>query len=291
MKPVLRVAGLTKRFGQGCPECDERTGPEHGTNQCPRCRSITACQGVSFDLHAGEVLGIVGESGSGKSTVVQMLHFDIAPTAGEVFLNLNGGGPDRSREIDGLSLDPQQSLFALSSYHRRLIRNELMGIVYQNARMGLRMKVSAGGNIAERLLMARWRHVGRMRQRGAGLLAKTEVPVERMDEPPCLFSGGMQQRVQIAKALSTEPAVLLLDEVTTGLDVSVQARVLDLIRSLQQELKVATLVVTHDLGVIRLLTSRTIVMRCGRIVEQGLSDQILEDPRHPYTQLLVNSIL
>ena len=166
-----------------------------------------------------------------------------------------------------------------------------MGIVYQNARMGLRMRVSAGGNIAERLLMARWRHVGRMRQRAAELLAQTEVPVQRMNELPRNFSGGMQQRVQIAKALSTQPALLLLDEVTTGLDVSVQARVLDLIRSLQQDLGVATIVVSHDLGVIRLLTSRTIVMRHGCIVEEGLSDQILEDPQHAYTQLLVNSVL
>jgi putative phosphonate transport system ATP-binding protein len=288
MKPVLSVAGLAKRYGPGCPECEALTGPEHGTNQCPRCRSVTACRDVGFDLHAGEVLGIVGESGSGKSTVVGMLHFDVAPTAGEVRLRPeeNGHGCD-----EAILPDPEENLLALSSYRRRLVRNEFMGIVYQNARMGLKMKVSAGGNIAERLLMARWRSVGRMRRRAAELLAKTEVPVERMDEPPRRFSGGMQQRVQIAKAISTSPALLLLDEVTTGLDVSVQARVLDLIRSLQQELKVATLVVTHDLGVIRLLTSRTIVMRYGHIVEQGLSDQILEDPRHPYTQLLVNSIL
>jgi putative phosphonate transport system ATP-binding protein len=291
MKPVLRVAGLTKRFGPGCPDCNRHTGPRHGTNQCPACRSVTACREVSFDLWAGEVLGIVGESGSGKSTVVRMLHFDFPPTAGAARLDLNGTACGSDRGPDDFHPDPEQNLFALSSYYRRLVRNEYMGIVYQNAAMGLKMKVSAGGNIAERLLMARWRHVGRMRERAAGLLAKTEVPVERMDDSPRRFSGGMQQRVQIAKALSTSPAVLLLDEVTTGLDVSVQARVLDLIRSLQQELRVATLVVTHDLGVIRLLTSRTIVMRCGEIVEQGLSDQILEDPRHPYTQLLVNSIL
>jgi putative phosphonate transport system ATP-binding protein len=283
MKPVFQVRNLTKLFGPGCPECLEQTGPLAETNQCPRCLSIVACREVSFDLYPGEVLGVVGESGSGKSTVVRLLHFDFEPTAGEFYLGLNGNGLP--------TLDAGPNLFGLSAFHRRRLRNELMGIVYQNARMGLRMKVSAGGNIAERLLMAGWRHVGRMRERSADLLAQTEVPVQRMDELPYHFSGGMQQRVQIAKALSTRPAVLLLDEVTTGLDVSVQARVLDLIRGLQQELEVATIVVSHDLGVIRMLTSRTIVMRHGCVVERGLSDQILEDPQHPYTQLLVNSTL
>jgi putative phosphonate transport system ATP-binding protein len=112
-----------------------------------------------------------------------------------------------------------------------------------------------------------------------------------MDEPPSRFSGGMQQRVQIAKALSNNPKILLLDEVTTGLDLSVQARVLDLIRGLQREFHLSMIVVSHDLGVIRLLCQRTLVMRYGRVVETGLTDQILEDPQHPYTQLLVNSQL
>jgi putative phosphonate transport system ATP-binding protein len=287
MKPILQVRNLTKRYGKGCPECLELTGSRRETNQCACCLSILACRGVSFNLYPGEVLGIVGESGSGKSTVVRLLHFDFEPTGGEFLLSLNGnGGTDCPPEID-----PGRNLFALSAFRRRQVRNELMGIVYQNSRMGLRMKVSAGGNIAERLLMAGWRHVGRMRQRAAELLSQTEVPVQRMNDLPRNFSGGMQQRVQIAKALSTHPALLLLDEVTTGLDVSVQARVLDLIRSLQQELGVATIVVSHDLGVIRLLTSRTIVMRHGCIVEEGLTDQILEDPQHAYTQLLVNSTL
>lgn len=289
MRPVLRARGLAKRYGPGCPACDGSVGPDAGTNQCPRCMSVTACRDVSFDLHAGEVLGIVGESGSGKSTVVRMLHFDIAPTAGELFLDLGANG--RSAAAADPAPAPEENLFALGGFQRRAVRNAFMGIVYQSPRLGLRMKVSAGGNVAERLLMAGWRHVGRMRARAAELLDRTEVPLGRMDEPPRNFSGGMQQRVQIARALSTGPAVLLLDEVTTGLDVSVQARVLDLIRSLQQELHMATLVVTHDLGVIRLLTSRTLVMRHGGVVEAGLSDQILEDPRHPYTQLLVGSIL
>jgi putative phosphonate transport system ATP-binding protein len=166
-----------------------------------------------------------------------------------------------------------------------------MGIVYQNPHLGLRMQVSSGGNIAERLVGAGWRNIARMRQRSAELLERTEIPVARMDEPPCNFSGGMQQRVQIAKALSNNPLLLFLDEVTTGLDVSVQARVLDLIRNLQRELKLSIVVVSHDLGVIRLLTKRTIVMKQGRIVETGLTDQILEDPQHPYTQILVSSQL
>jgi putative phosphonate transport system ATP-binding protein len=112
-----------------------------------------------------------------------------------------------------------------------------------------------------------------------------------MDESPKKFSGGMQQRVQIAKALATSPPVLFLDEVTTGLDLSVQARILDLILEIQQELGTAMIAVTHDLGVIRLLASRTIVMKNGRVIEAGLTDQILEDPQHAYTQQLVASAL
>ncbi len=277
MRPLLAVRGLTKRYGPGCGQCLALTGALRESNRCPRCGSIVACREVSFDLHPGEVLGIVGESGSGKSTIVRLLHFDEEPTAGDYRLAAAGVG--------------DRSLFTLSPFQRRRIRNERMGIVYQHPRQGLRMRVSAGGNVAERLLLAGWRHVGRIRERAAELLRQTEVPLERMDEPPRNFSGGMQQRASIAKALSTRPAVLLLDEVTTGLDLSVQARVLDLIRTLQRELGVATLVVSHDLGVIRLLTARTIVMRYGEIIEEGLSDQILEDPQHPYTQLLVNSVL
>lgn len=291
MKPILEVRNLTRRYGKGCPQCLELTGPEQETNQCPRCRSVLACRGVSFSICQGEVLGIVGESGSGKSTVVRLLHFDFEPTTGEFFLSLNGHATEGLDAGARKAMQSGENLFVLSAFHRRQVRNELMGIVYQNARMGLRLKVSSGGNISERLLMAGWRHVGHMRKRAGGLLVKTEVPLQRMDEPPRHFSGGMQQRVQIAKALSTHPAVLLLDEVTTGLDVSVQARVLDLIRSLQQELGIAMIVVSHDLGVIRLLTSRTLVMRHGCVVEQGLSDHILEDPQHPYTQLLVSSML
>jgi putative phosphonate transport system ATP-binding protein len=130
-----------------------------------------------------------------------------------------------------------------------------------------------------------------MRERAGGLLERTEIPLERMDEPPRNFSGGMQQRVQIAKALSGDPPILLLDEVTTGLDLSVQARVLDMVRELRDELRLSMLVVSHELGVIILMCLRTLVMRNGEVVESGLTDQILQDPQHPYTQLLVASQL
>ena len=163
-------------------------------------------------------------------------------------------------------------------------------MVYQHAWEGLNLRISAGGNVAERLLAAEWRRIGQIRERAAGLLGRMEVPVARMDDFPADFSGGMQQRVQIAKALANGPAVVLLDEMTSGLDVSVQAGVLDLVQEIQRDEGVAMVVVSHDLGVVRLLCERTLVMKNGRVVEAGLTDQILEDPHHPYTQLLVSSI-
>ena len=117
------------------------------------------------------------------------------------------------------------------------------------------------------------------------------IPLSRAKDAPRLFSGGMQQRVQIAKALSNNPPILLLDEVTTGLDLSVQAAVLDLIQQIRRDFDVSMLVVSHDLGVIRMLADRTLVMLDGRIIESGLTDQILEDPQHSYTQQLVYSLL
>jgi putative phosphonate transport system ATP-binding protein len=283
--PLLAVKNISKRYGQGCPQCEAATGPGFNRNVCPHCSTVWACQKIAFDLYAGEVLGIVGESGSGKSTLLKMLYFDSEPATGNMLLHFNGDG----KALPGAARG--QNCFQLSAFQKRQMRNTVIGMVYQHPHLGLRMNISAGGNIAERLLMADWRNVDQIRQRAGSLLTKTEVPLERMDDAPRLFSGGMQQRVQIAKALCNEPGLLLLDEVTTGLDVSVQARVLDLIRSLQAELNLATIVVSHDLGVIRMLTTRTLVMKNGCVVEAGLTDQVLEDPRHAYTQLLVSSAL
>lgn len=274
---ILRVKDLYKIYGPGCGHCSSSTGPEHGVNICSCCGATVALHDIFFELHEGEILGVVGESGSGKSSIVRCLYFDQEPSGGEVYLRQYNDGRD--------------NILQLPLTKQRYIRNHLMGIVYQNPVLGLRLNISSGGNIAEKLLAAEICHYDTIRQRGRKLLERTEIPVRYMDEKPKRLSGGMQQRVQIAKALANNPPLLLLDEVTTGLDVSVQARVLDLIKDLQQELKISMIVVSHDLGVIRLLANRTLVLKNGRIVEQGLTDQILEDPQHPYSQLLVHSML
>jgi putative phosphonate transport system ATP-binding protein len=276
MELILQAENLTKIHGRGCDLCVASTGPLVGNNMCPHCGSIVACANVSFNLHQGEILGVVGESGSGKSTLVQMLYFDVIPTAGRAIF---------------FEEDHEWDLFSLNAAAQRQLRNRRFGMVYQNPRLGLNFNVSAGGNIAERLLMSQLREFAAIRQRAQELLERTQVPVSRMDETPANFSGGMQQRVQIAKALATNPPLLLLDEVSTGLDVTVQARILDLILELQQQLGIAMIVVTHDLEVVRLLATRTLVMKSGRVVESGLTDQVLEDPQQAYTQLLVSSAL
>ena len=276
MDKILEVRGISKIFGKGCPKCFESTGPEFDTNICPHCGSVVAAHDLSFDLYKGEILGIMGESGSGKSTAVKNLYFDQMPTHGEAIF---------------FDDDRQWDLFQLNAAERRWLRNHRYGMVYQNPNLGLNFGISSGGNIAERLLMSGLAHYGQIRERARELLRRTEVMIERMDEKPGAFSGGMQQRVQIAKALATQPPLLYLDEVTTGLDLSVQAAILDLILEIQRELNTAMIVVTHDLGVVRLLSSRVLVMKYGRVIESGLTDQILEDPQHPYTQRLVASAL
>lgn len=276
-EPLLKTRNLNKIYGSDCERCTELTGPETGNNICPRCGSIVACGNVSLDVYPGEIIGIVGESGSGKSTLIKCLYFDETPTSGEVYL--------RSFE------DGETNILAVSSQKKRWLRNHQLGIVYQNPYMGLRMNFSCGGNIAEKLIVADWYHVGKIRNRATELLTKTAMPLERIDDLPKNFSGGMQQRVQIAKALANNPPLLLLDEVTTGLDVSVQAQILSLIKQLQRQLELSMIVVSHDFAVIRMLTERTLVMKNGQVVESGLTDQVMEDPQHAYTQLLINSMI
>jgi putative phosphonate transport system ATP-binding protein len=274
--PVLSVRDLTKTYGPECPECFRLTGPEHNRTTCPRCGTVVACANVSFELRPGRTLGIVGESGSGKTTVLRSLYGDVTPTRGKALMTT----PVR----------PVSDLFQLDSQERRRVRNFDMGMVYQTPQQGLNFDISAGGNVAERLLAAEWRRIARIRDRAGELLERMEITLGRMNDLPGTFSGGMQQRVQIARALANGPVVLLLDEMTSGLDVSVQAGVLDLIQEIQHDANIALIVVSHDLGVVRLLCERALVMKNGRVVERGITDQILEDPQHPYTQLLVSSV-
>ncbi|MCG9968581.1 ATP-binding cassette domain-containing protein [Pelotomaculum terephthalicicum JT] len=276
-QPVLSVSLLNKQYGNGCASCRSSRRDRLIKNYCPVCGTVYACRDITFEVHAGEILGVVGESGSGKSTLMQCLYFD---------QDVSGGGAYISAYKNG-----QANIFAESSQQKRYIRNHIMGKVYQNPVMGLKMDFTAIGNIAEKLIAAGNRNVGRMEARGMGLLEHVNIPVYRAKEVPKNFSGGMRQRVQIAKALSNNPPLLLLDEVTTGLDLPVQASVLDLIKKIQRERDISVVVVSHDLGVIRMLADRTVVMLDGRIIEQGLTDQILEDPQHNYTQHLVQALL
>ncbi|GAB2951401.1 phosphonate C-P lyase system protein PhnK [Hafnia psychrotolerans] len=232
---------------------------------------------VSFNLYPGEVLGIVGESGSGKTTLLQSISARLAPQQGKVIYN-NGQQPARS-------------LYDMpESDRRRLLRTD-WGVVHQHPMEGLRRSVSAGGNIGERLMAIGERNYGEIRKQATQWLEDVEIPVSRLDDMPTTFSGGMQQRLQIARNLVTHPRLVFMDEPTGGLDVSVQARLLDLLRTLVVEMQLAVVIVTHDLGVARLLAHRLLVMKQGQVVESGLTDRVLDDPHHPYTQLLVSSVL
>lgn len=275
--PLMSVRHLYKQFGTGCIHCQDGRTDELVSNYCPHCGTVYACRDLNFDLYDGEILGVVGESGSGKSTMMRCLYFDQEVSSGSATIRTYKDG--------------RANLFTESSQQQRFIRNTVLGMVYQNPYLGLKMNFSSIGNIAEKLIAAGCRNVALMENRGVTLLDRVNIPAHRRKDEPKTFSGGMQQRVQIAKALSNNPPVLLLDEVTTGLDLSVQANVLDLIKQIQRESGVSMIVVSHDLAVIRMLADRTIVMLEGRIIEQGLTDQIMEDPQHPYTQQLVYSLL
>lgn len=275
-RPILKIENMNKAFGKGCDHCrDSKEGLLR--NFCPHCGTVYACRDINLELFPGEILGIVGESGSGKSTLMQSLYFDQGVTSGFYYLDSYKDG--------------KANLYEANVYEQKKIRNNLLGMVYQNPILGLRMDYSSIANIAEKMIAAGNRNVESMKKRGRDLLEKVDISPLRAKEAPKNFSGGMQQRVQIAKALSNNPPILLLDEVTTGLDLSVQADVLDLIKTIQRDLKISMIIVSHDLAVIRMLADRTMVMHNGIVIEEGLTDQILEDPQHAYTQQLVYSLI
>lgn len=251
--PLLKVQNLSKFYG--------------GT---------IGCHDINFEVAEGEVVGIVGESGSGKSTLLKCIAGTETPTNGAVYFNSLFGFIDLC-QADEILL--------------RKINRTQTGFVTQNPMDGLRMNISAGGNIGERLMANGMRNYAQIRDIAKEWLDKVEIDLSRIDDLPSTFSGGMQQRLQIAANLVTDPKIILMDEPTSGLDVSVQARLIDVLRKLVSRLKLSMILVTHDLAVARLLSHRLYVMKKGKIVESGLSDQILDDPREPYTQLLVSSIL
>ncbi len=252
--PLLSVQGLTKSYGA-------RRG----------------CADVSFDLWPGEVMGIVGESGSGKSTLLSCMAGNLTPDAGAVVFDTRTSGP--------------RDVLAMPEPERRMLARTDWAFVHQNPRDGLRMGVSAGGNVGERLMGVGARHYGQIRAQATDWLGRVEIAAERIDDRPAQFSGGMQQRLQIARNLVTGPRLVFMDEPTGGLDVSVQARLLDLMRGLVRQMGLSAVIVTHDLAVVRLLADRLMVMKDGLVVEEGLTDQVLDDPQHAYTQLLVSSVL
>lgn len=237
-----------------------------------RFGAIAALDDVSLKLRRHEILAIVGESGSGKSTLLNVLSGRETPDSGVVL-------------YDGTPIS------ALGEFGLRRLQRSRWGFVHQDPRQALRLNVTAGGNIGERLMAAGARNYGAIRATAAHWLEAVEIDPVRLDDYPRTFSGGMMQRLQIAATLVTGPELVFMDEPTGGLDVSVQARILDLIRGLVRRLGLAVVLVTHDIGVARLLADRIIVMRRGRVVETGLTDQVLDDPHHEYTQLLVSSVL
>ena len=251
--PLFSVQGLSKNYG-----------------------NWIGCKDINFDLYPGEVLGIVGESGSGKSTLLSCLAGHLEPDQGRIMFQTQNG--------------PRDTVLMSEAERRRLARTD-WAFVHQNPRDGLRMRVSAGGNVGERLMAIGSRHFGDIRATAIDWLERVEISASRIDDRPRAFSGGMQQRLQIARNLVTGPRLVFMDEPTGGLDVSVQARLLDLLRGLVRDMGLSAIIVTHDLAVVRLLADRLMVMKDGYVVEQGLTDQVLDDPQHAYTQLLVSSVL
>jgi len=252
--PLLRATKVTRCFGK-------RVG----------------CRNVSFDLWPGEVLGVVGESGAGKTTLLHCLSGHWMPSSGTVSY---GDGKNGLTDI-----------YEMAEPRRRYLMRTEWGFVHQNPKEGLRLRVSAGANVGERLMACGLRHYGEIRKDVLNWFHRVEIDQDRVDDLPSTFSGGMLQRLQIARNLISKPHLTFMDEPTGGLDVSVQARLLDLLKGLVSELDLSVVIVTHDLAVVRLIAHRLLVMQQGEVVEAGLTDQVLDDPQHPYTQLLVSSVI
>jgi peptide/nickel transport system ATP-binding protein len=238
---------------------------------------VRAVDGITFSVDEGEVVGIVGESGSGKSvtmmSVMRLINDPNAIYEGEILY--------KGRNLMGVSQDAM-----------RQVRGEEIAMIFQDPMTSLNPVYTVGWQIEEQLNEHNDLNKGQARQRAIALLTQVGIPKpeQRIDDYPHQFSGGMRQRVMIALALSCNPDLLIADEPTTALDVTIQAQILELIKNLKQEFGSAVVLITHDLGVVADVADRILVMYAGRIVEEGNKEQIFYDPQHPYTWGLLGSI-
>ena len=238
---------------------------------------VKAVNGISFNLDSGKVLGIVGESGSGKSVTAYSIMQILAATG-----KIVGG----SIKLDG------QELVGAGEKVMKDVRGNRISIIFQDPMTSLNPTYTIGHQLMEAILLHTKRNKQQAYDRAVEMLRLVNVnePEKRMKQYPYEFSGGMRQRVMIAMALACEPDILIADEPTTALDVTIQAQILELMKSLQAELGMAIIMITHDLGVVAQLCDEVIVMYAGSICEQGTADEIFYNPRHEYTKGLLRSI-
>ena len=238
---------------------------------------VRAVDGISFTVHEGEVVGIVGESGSGKSvTMMSVMRLITDPNA----------------IYEGEVIYKGRNLMALSREAMRAVRGQEIAMIFQDPMTSLNPVYTVGWQIEEQLNEHNELQKGQARRRVIELLGQVGIPKpeERIDDYPHQFSGGMRQRVMIALALSCNPDLLIADEPTTALDVTIQAQILELIKRLKRDFGSAVALITHDLGVVADIADRILVMYAGRVVEQGTKQDLFYDGQHPYTWGLLGSI-
>jgi peptide/nickel transport system ATP-binding protein len=240
---------------------------------------VTAVDDVSFDLHAGETLGVVGESGCGK-TVTSKSIMRLLPE------HLSFLGPKSEVRYGG------ENIAFADEKHMRQIRGDKIAMIFQEPMTSLNPVFTIGWQLDEALKYHTTMDRGARRARAIEMLRVVEMPEpeRRVDEYPHQLSGGMRQRVMIAMALCCEPDILIADEPTTALDVTIQAQILRLMENLKQKLDTAIMLITHDLGVVAQVCDRVLVMYAGRVIEAGTVQEIFHTPRHPYTKALLDSI-
>lgn len=238
---------------------------------------VRAVNGMSFNLERGSVLGIVGESGSGKSVTAYSILQILAPTGKIV---------DGSIKFDG------KELIGAGEKVMKTIRGNKISIIFQDPMTSLNPTYTIGKQLTEAILLHTNRNRKQAHERAVEMLRLVELnePEKRMKQYPYELSGGMRQRVMIAMALACEPDILIADEPTTALDVTIQAQILDLMKSLQKEIGMAIILITHDLGVVAQMCDEVVVMYAGAICEQGTADEIFYNPKHEYTKGLMRSI-